>query len=387
MRLTNIAFQNMRRRKSRSALLVLSLLIGVASIIFLYTTNEGMKEDIANKLDQYGSNILILPETGEALSFAGITFEAPAQVPDLNMSVIPRMKTIKNKETLATIAPKLLQDTQINGKEVLILGVDFQQELKLKKWWKIDGLAKSQALGANDILLGSDIARSLGVTENQALTIKGQSFNVAGIIQPTGSVENDQSVFMDLATTQQLWHRPGALSLIETAALCYTCPIDQVTQQLQEKLPGMKVTALKSSLQSRNDTVGKFSIFALSVSLILLLASVLIVTMTMMASVKERTREIGILRAVGFRKSHVIKVILTEAGGLSILGGFLGFLFGMGVAVQYGPALSKAQIHITWQPVLSLYAVGGTLLIGLISSVYPAWKAAKLDPVDALRYL
>ncbi|MHB1404937.1 MAG: ABC transporter permease, partial [Desulfitobacteriaceae bacterium] len=72
MRLTNIAFQNMRRRKSRSALLVLSLLIGVASIIFLYTTNEGMKEDIANKLDQYGSNILILPETGEALSFAGI---------------------------------------------------------------------------------------------------------------------------------------------------------------------------------------------------------------------------------------------------------------------------------------------------------------------------
>ncbi|GAB6174261.1 ABC transporter permease [Paradesulfitobacterium aromaticivorans] len=387
MRLTNISFQNMRRRKTRSALLVLSLIIGVASIVFLYTTNEAMKEDVANKLDQYGSNILILPETGEAMSFGGITVEAPTQVPDLGMSVIPLMKTIKNKETLATIAPKLLQNAQINGKEVLILGVDFQQELKLKKWWKIDGLAKSQTLGSNDILLGSDIASSLGLTENQALTIKGQSFNVAGIIQPTGSSENDQSVFMDLSTTQQLWNRPGALSLIETAALCYTCPIDQVTQQLQEKLPGTKVTALKSSLQSRNDTVGKFKAFALTVSLIILLASVLVVTMTMMASVKERTREIGILRSIGFRKSHIIQVILTEVGGLSILGGLLGFLLGMGAAVRYGPALSKTQIHMTWQPVLSLYAVGGALFVGLIATVYPAWKAAKLDPVDALRYL
>lgn len=387
MRLTNISFQNMRRRKTRSALLVLSLIIGVASIVFLYTTNEAMKEDVANKLDQYGSNILILPETGEAMSFGGITVEAPTQVPDLGMSVIPLMKTIKNKETLATIAPKLLQNAQINGKEVLILGVDFQQELKLKKWWKIDGLAKSQTLGSNDILLGSDIASSLGLTENQALTIKGQSFNVAGIIQPTGSSENDQSVFMDLSTTQQLWNRPGALSLIETAALCYTCPIDQVTQQLQEKLPGTKVTALKSSLQFRNDTVGKFKAFALTVSLIILLASVLVVTMTMMASVKERTREIGILRSIGFRKSHIIQVILTEVGGLSILGGLLGFLLGMGAAVRYGPALSKTQIHMTWQPVLSLYAVGGALFVGLIATVYPAWKAAKLDPVDALRYL
>ena len=144
MRLTDIALQNLRRRKMRSALLVISVVIGVASIIFLFTTTQAMKEDVANKLDQYGSNILILPDTGEAMTFGGITVEAPDQVKELDMSLIPLMKTIKNKETLATIAPKLLVDTKIKGQEILLLGVDFPQELHLKKWWKLSGLAKNQ---------------------------------------------------------------------------------------------------------------------------------------------------------------------------------------------------------------------------------------------------
>ncbi|MBP1760228.1 MAG: ABC-type transport system, involved in lipoprotein release, permease component, partial [Firmicutes bacterium] len=93
MRLTNIVLQNIRRRKMRSALLILSVIIGVASIIFLYTTTQAMKEDVANKLDEFGSNILILPDTGQSLTFGGITIEAPSQIKDLNMSLIPLMQT------------------------------------------------------------------------------------------------------------------------------------------------------------------------------------------------------------------------------------------------------------------------------------------------------
>ncbi len=221
MRLTDIALQNLRRRKMRSALLVISVVIGVASIIFLFTTTQAMKEDVANKLDQYGSNILILPDTGEAMTFGGITVEAPDQVKELDMSLIPLMKTIKNKETLATIAPKLLVDTKIKGQEILLLGVDFPQELHLKKWWKLSGLAKNQLPSNNEVILGSDVARSLGLSPQQTITIKGQDFKVAGIIQPTGSTENDQAVFIDLAVLQKLANRPNAISLIEAAAFCY----------------------------------------------------------------------------------------------------------------------------------------------------------------------
>jgi len=146
---------------------------------------------------------------------------------------------------LATIAPKLLVDTKIKGQTILLLGVDFEQELHLKKWWKLNGLAKNQVPSANEVILGSDVAHSLGLSPKQTITIKDQDFKVAGIIQPTGSTENDQAIFIDLTVLQKLTNRPKAISLIETAALCYTCPIEEVTQQLSAKLPGTKVTALK----------------------------------------------------------------------------------------------------------------------------------------------
>ena len=387
MRLTDIAFQNLRRRKMRSALLVLSVVIGVASIIFLFTTTQAMKEDVANKLDQFGSNILILPDTGEAMTFGGITVEAPTQVKELDMSLIPLMQTIKNKETLATIAPKLLIDTKINGQTILLLGVDFQQELRLKKWWTLIGLAKNQIPSANEVLLGSDVAHSLGLRPQQTITIKEQEFKVAGIIQPTGSAENDQAIFIDLSALQKLANRQNAISLIETAALCYTCPIEEVTKQLSAKLPGTKVTSLKSTLESRDDTVNRFNLFARIVSLILFLASSLVITMTMKSSVEERTREIGILRAIGFRKRHTIEIILTEAGLLGGLGGLLGYLLGMGAAVRYGSILVNTEVHIPWQSSLLFYSIVASLLISLIASINPAWRAANLDPNESLRYM
>lgn len=387
MRLTDIALQNLRRRKMRSALLVISVIIGVASIIFLYTTTQAMKEDVANKLDQFGSNILILPDTGAAMTFGGVTVEAPTQVKELDMSLIPLMQTIKNKETLATIAPKLLVDTKISGQTILLLGVDFQQELQLKKWWMLDGLDKGQIPSTNEVILGSEVARSLGLSPKQTITIREQDFRVAAIIQPTGSTENDQAIFIDLTVLQKLANRPNAISLIETAALCYTCPIEEVTQQLSAKLPGTKVTALKSTLESRDDTVSRFNLFARIVSLILFLASGLVVTMTMKSSVEERTREIGILRAIGFRKRHITQIILTEAAFLSLLGGLLGYLLGMSAVVNFGSAIVKAQVNIPWQPNLLAYALSASLLIGLVASLYPALKAAKLNPTESLRYI
>lgn len=387
MRVSNIALQNIRRRKTRALLLVLGFVISVAAVVFLYTTSQAMQEDVANKLDQYGSNILILPDTGEALTYDGITVEAPQQVQQLNMSIIPRMKTIKNKETLATIAPELLADTKINRQRVLLVGVNFAQELRLKKWWQVTGLPKHTIPDSQQILLGSEAASVLGIKQGQLVNIKGKNLQVAGIIAPTGSAVDDQTIFMDLSVLQKLTGKPGAISLVEAAAFCWSCPINQVTQQLREKLPGTKVMAVRSSIQSRNDTVNKFNLFALIVSVVLVFTSVLIVGLTMMSSIKERTKEIGVLRAIGFRKEHISQIILTETGLLSVLGAAIGYVLGIGLAGDLGSTLAQIQIKISWQPVLILYSIGAALLVGLAAGAYPAWRASRLDPAESLRYL
>jgi putative ABC transport system permease protein len=344
-----------------------------------------MEKDVADKLDQFGSNILLLPETGETLSFGGVTV-GTSQGKELDMAMIPQMKTIQNKETLATISPKLLADADIQGKRALLVGVDFTQELRLKKWWKINGLEKGQMPEVHEILLGSDVARILNLSPQQHVQIKGQDFQVRGIIQPTGSIENDQAIFMDLTILQKVENKPTAVSLIEAAAFCYTCPIEEVTRQLREKLPDVKVTALQATLQSRDDTVQRFSLFAIVISVILLITSGFVVAMSMISSVKERTRDIGVLRAIGFRKGHIIQMLFLEVSFVSLIGGLIGFGLGMGLAMKFGSVIAQMTVHVPWQPILAIYSVGAALVVSLLASIYPAWSAAKLDPVEALRY-
>ncbi|AHF05977.1 ABC transporter permease [Desulfitobacterium metallireducens] len=386
MRLVHISVQNLRRRKSRALLMMLSIVIGIASSTFLFTTTQAMEKDVADKLDQYGSNLLILPDSGEALTFGGITVGVTRKPQDLDMTIIEKMKTIENKESLATISPKLLADVEIQDQKVLLVGVDFAQELRLKKWWKIEGLNFGELPEKNEIIVGSEVARILGLNCGENVDIKGQPFLIKGVIQPTGSVEDDQAIFINLQTLQGMVNKPNSLSMVEAAALCYTCPIDQITQQLSEKLPGTQVTALWATLESRDQTVNKFSIFSIASSLILLITSALVVAISMISSVRERTRDIGVLGAIGFRKRHILQIIFLEAALVSLIGGLAGYFLGMGLAEAYGPTVAEMAILIPWQPILGVYATFGAVMISVLASIYPAWKAAKLDPIEALRY-
>lgn len=386
MRLTHITIQNLQRRKSRTILMIVSIVIGIASSIFLFTTTQAMEKDVADKLDQYGSNILILPDSGEALTFGGIMVGVTGKAKELNLSMVDQMQTIKNKENLATISPKLLADTEIQGQKVLLVGVDFAKEFRLKKWWKIDGLQAGQLPDKNEIIVGSDVARILGLLNGMAVPIKGQQFSIRGVLQSTGSVENDQAIFIDLKTLQGIVNKPNSLSMIEAAAFCYTCPIDEMTKQLREKLPGTKVTALRATLESRDQTVQKFSAFSIATSIILLITSALVVAISMISSVRERTRDFGVFGAIGFRKRHILQMIFLEASWVSFIGGLGGYFLGMGLAVVFGPSIAKMAIKIPWQPILGLYAMLSAWFICLLASIYPAWKAAKLDPIEALRY-
>ncbi|MEA5025114.1 Macrolide export ATP-binding/permease protein MacB [bioreactor metagenome] len=385
MNLFTITLGNLKRRKLRSLLLLFSIIIGVASSVFLFTTTRSMEQDVADKIDQFGSNLLILPKTGETLSFGGVTVgTSPGQ--ELDMDMIPQMKTIKNNETLATISPKLLAEGEINTKRVLLVGVQFPEELRLKKWWTIEGLAVGQLPKSNEILIGSEVVRILNLSIGQEVEIKGEKFWVGGVIQPTGSLENDQAIFMDLPTLQKIEDKPTAISLIEAAVLCYTCPIEDVSLQLSEKLPGTKVAALQSTIESRDDTVAQFSLFAAVISVILLMTSGFVVAMSMISAVKERTRDIGILRAIGFRKKHILRMFLYEVSLISALGGLMGFALGMGLAMQLGSTVVQMTVQVPFQPLLALYSLAAALVISLIAGIYPAWQASRLDPVEALRY-
>lgn len=386
MRLIDVSLNNLRRRKGRMALLVAGLMIGVATVVALTAITTTLRADIANKMDQYGANILIVPEANDlSLSYGGVTVASAAfDVGELTIPDLEQIGTIKDAASVAIIAPKLLGTTSVGGQNVLVAGVRFSDEIRLKQWWHVSQGMEPAAMG--DALLGSRLAATLGLGPGDTVQIEGQTFQVVGVLAENGS-QDDDILFIDLAAAQQAMGKPGLVSLAEVAALCNACPVEEMVDQISGVLPQARVTALRQAVQLRMDTVGQLERFALAVSAVVVAIGSLVVLTTMLGSVAERRQEIGLFRALGFRRSHVMRIILSEAALVSLAGGVFGWLLGMGAAIVLAPRLAGVTEPVIWSPWLALAALGGALLVGLLASLYPAQNAAKLDPSIALRSL
>jgi putative ABC transport system permease protein len=385
MRLTDVTLRNLRRRKGRKFLLMAGLSIGVATVVALVAITATMQADISTKLDEYGANILIVPKANDlSLSYGGVTVASAAyDVGELSVGDLDLIETIKNARNIRVVAPKLLGAIPIAGKTVLVAGVRFEDELWLKQWWDLEGKEPDTP---EEAIVGLRLARELQLRAGDEVQINGHAFRVAGVLAENGS-QDDDILFIDLATAQQVMGKPDSVSLVEVAALCTECPVEDMVEQIAGVLPQARVTALRQAVTLRMETVGQLSRFALAVSLVVAVIGTLVVLTTMLGAVAERRQEIGLFRALGFRQQHVMRIILGEAALVSLGGGMLGWLLGMGAAVVLAPRLANVMEPVIWDPWLALGAIGGAVMVGLLASLYPAVSAARLDATTALRSL
>lgn len=383
MKLINISQNSLKRRKARMIFLVLGLVIAISTMVVMFSISEAMNTDIATKLDEFGANILIVPKTESLnLSYAGMSVSGlEVNSNKLYDEDVSKIMTIKNKDNISIIAPKLIEISEINKKKILVVGVDFNKESSLKKWWSIIGSAPANK---DEVLIGANAKQSLNTGLNDIVYIKEKPFLISGILKDTGS-QDDDLLFMDLGTAQQIFNKPESISLIEVAALCYDCPIEDIVAQTSDKLPTAKVTAIRQTIQSKMEAIGHFQNFSIGISAIVLLVSALIVFTTLMASVNERVREIGIFRAIGFRQSHILQIILTEAFIVSLFSGIIGYFLGLLLANSIAILLGIDNQLIIFDEGLLGFATALSIITGVLSGLYPAIKAARLDPVEALR--
>jgi putative ABC transport system permease protein len=385
MTLKEISIRNLIRRKGKAAFVLAGLVIGVSTVVAILSFVEAMTSDINHKLEKYGANILIVPKTENlALSYGGLSLGGVSfEMEEIREAELVQVKSIKNARNIAALGPLVLGVIQVGNKRVLLAGVDFKASGILKPWWRVEGAFPDE----NGILLGAEAARILNLAPGKLLDIKGKRLMVSGILKPTGS-QDDQLVFARLNTAQSLFNKSGRVSMVEVAALCKDCPIEAMVSQLSEALPGAKVMAIQQVVKGRIEALAQFKKFSFGISGVIMLIGSLVVLVTMMGSVRERTDEIGIFRAIGFRKRHIMKIVFLEAGIVSGMAGIIGYLLGLGaakIAIEFFAESHSGSVPFNFQLAAGAFIIA--LLVGLISSAYPAFMAARLDPNEALRAL
>lgn len=419
MRLSGIAFGHLRRGKARAALVAVGLAIGVATAVALSGVTTALERHLGEEIDRYGANIVVAPRTdGLEVTYGGVSVSGVSyEVERLRTADLDAIRSIEYAERLAVVAPALVGSVPSGGGRVAVAGVDFKETARLKSWWNVQG---SVPAAADEVLLGSEAAGILAGLEAAAteseeasrhkahgakkdpkpepkkengpagaardrVSLGGREFRIAGVLEPTGSAD-DRMVFVELATAEELLGRPGELSLVEVSALCIECPVEMMVAQIADALPNANVTAVQQAVKARSMTLERVGRFGAALAVVVLVVGALLVFVTVTSSVAERRREIGVLRAVGFRRSHILSILGIEIAAVSAVGGFVGWGLGLAagaLAVRY--FTDGAALAFDLDPIVALAAVAGSIVLGALGALYPALRASRLDPTEALR--
>jgi putative ABC transport system permease protein len=384
MNILTIPLRNIRRKPSKTLLLLLVFSLGVMSIVALYQVSEVVGLSLEKKLMSFGANIVISPATEKLnVSYGGFQMgEMLFEIRNLpEEETVAAIRSIGLRDRISAVAPKLVTMAKINDTAVAVVGVRWQEEQGIKSYWATDGGFPGQP---DQILLGNKAAFDLGLARGDTVTLFGRQFTVSGVLVETGT-DDDTVVLMDLTRLQELIEKPGATSFIEVAALCAGCPISDIVTQLREQLPNVEVKALQNIVDQRMASVHFVQKLALSISLVILVTASAMVGLSMLSAVNERKKDIGILRSLGYGKGHIFFIICLEAGLIGILSGTAGYLTGYLASFKVlaflsladGAAPSFSLVHL-------LFAAAVFGLVTVFAALYPSWKGAGIEPSAAL---
>lgn len=237
----------------------------------------------------------------------------------------------------------------------------------------------------NEVIIGKTAAQEMNKTVGDNISISNSTFKITGIYE-TGNFMDDRGIVMSLEGLQSLTNKTGEVSLIIVKADNGTDAASLATK-IQNNYPNELTTSTSlSGMDRMNNGLDVINSGSWAVSLLAMFVGGIIVIITMLKAVSERTREIGVLRAVGWTQKRIIAMIMGESIVLSFIAIFVGLVIGIGTV----ELLSMTNILRGIMPAFSIYllfkGIGVALLLGILGGIYPAYRASRLSPTEALRY-
>ncbi len=380
MKLRDIAINNLRRRKGKTALTLLTFLLVVGTTVTINTISSGLNDAVQKQLSAYGANIVISPRTEHlALSYGGLSIPGVTyNVQLLDSTILEKLTGLSDSGEINGIAPKVIGSVSGGAQKYLLVGVDFAAESKMKTSFKIQGTVP----GPEQVVIGSRLSARDRIKAGDKLLLGGRPVTISEVLQESGS-SSDLAVYTNIGLARQLTGLGNTFNLVEVSA-----KNPQVTAPaIARLLPGAKVALVSQLVQGSAESIGRFKTFAVYITILMALTGTLVVAVTLAGNINDRTRELGIFRAIGFRQKHVLGILLTEVLLVSTAGGLGGYLLGITAPLLIGRAITGQNLSFAWNPLLGIGAVVFACFIGVTAIAYSAWRALRLDPAEALRFI
>ena len=376
---TTLVLKNLQRRKTRTILNSIGLILAIAVIVATFTISNSMEQQIGQEVEKYGPNIVVTPQTQSITVPYGNVMVGKSTFSETELV---KLATIPNALNIRIVSPKLYTEALVENQSMLLVGVNVEDEQYLKVWWRINGEIPQTG---NEAILGSEITKALGVSIGSDLKINGEPFRVTGYLNETGS-NDDYTVFIPLASAQSLTGQPGEVSLVDIGALCTDCPVENISRQIMTAIPGVRASPVLQAVETRMQTVEQAASFSLMLAVVVLVAGCVSVMNTMISSVTQRKREMGVFMSLGADDVFIYKIFIFEALLHGLVGGIFGLGLGVIASVFLGPLLLSTSASISSVPVFVIpLSIGVSVVSSLVASLYPTWKATKIDPVSALK--
>jgi putative ABC transport system permease protein len=367
--LVGMCWRNLHRQPLRTILTALGVSVGVAAIVAFGSLARGLHEAM-NAAIRFGEGDMMVFQAGIAADIFSTLDEAETRAillsdPDV-VRVMPALWHVMP-------APKMIFG--------FAMGLH-REDMEIHREHLIGGRIPRTA---DEVLLGRAAARLFGKDVGKDLYLAGRRFVVAGTFE-TGVVFFDGAIIMSLERLQEIAQKPGKVTAFQVKVRPGV-NADVVGDRISRGHPTLSTVSSATQYQRIDQGLEIANGMVRGVSFLAILIGSVIVTNTMWMTVHERTREIGVLRAVGWARRKIVAAVIVESTGVGLLACGFGCLFGMGLAKLsvYAPFGGQFLNPVfAWQPFA--LAVVVALVLSILGAALPAWRAARISPVEALRY-
>ncbi|MBI5253461.1 MAG: ABC transporter permease [Euryarchaeota archaeon] len=386
-----LSLKSLSHRKFRTFLTLLGVIIGIAAVVSMISIGTGMKVSLEEQLEVLGTDKLIV-STPQVLG--GRTKE----LTDADADAIDGVMGVSLVSSLYSVSTNV----KFRGEEKTgtVWGLDPEKAEKTFAGTSGYDLLEGRWIGKGDknkITVGYGIHDDFferEVSVGNALYIKEHPFQVVGIFKQTGDRDSDYAIYADIDQLRQLMGKEKEITIV-IVRIKEGSNIEQVAMRIEdvlEKRLGEKnfvVLTPKQIVEQVGETFKIIQIVFGGIAAVSLAVGGIGIANTMVMNVLERTVEIGIMKSVGASREHILRIFLFESGMIGAVGGSIGVLFGYAISKAINIAASKylgqGILYTTVTPEMALSALAFAFVVGIISGIYPAYKASELDPVEALR--